>query len=75
VAMTGSSATTGTRPVDLSDLSEASSALWLAATAFLALLALYFVGVDQGAVSLFGGDSHVHEFVHDARHLLGFPCH
>nr|WP_241519470.1 CbtB-domain containing protein [Mycobacterium paraense] len=47
----------------------------MAATAFLALLALYFVGVDQGAVSLFGGDSHVHEFLHDARHLLGFPCH
>lgn len=57
------------------DLSAASAAIWLAATAFLALLALYFVGVDQGAVSLFGSDSHVHEFVHDARHLLGFPCH
>jgi Probable cobalt transporter subunit (CbtB) len=59
----------------LVDLSTASTALWLAATVFLALLALYFVGVDQGAVSLFGSDSHVHEFVHDARHLLGFPCH
>jgi hypothetical protein len=57
------------------DLSAASAALWLAATALLALLALYFVGVDQGAVSLFGSDMHVHEFVHDARHLLGFPCH
>jgi hypothetical protein len=57
------------------DLSAVSAALWLAATAFLALLAIYFVGVDQGAVSVFGGDSHVHEFVHDARHLLGFPCH
>lgn len=57
------------------DLSAPSTALWLAATVFLALLALYFVGVDQGAVSLFGSDSHVHEFVHDARHLLGFPCH
>jgi hypothetical protein len=57
------------------DLSGASAALWLAATAVLALLTLYFVGIDQGAVSLFGSDSHVHEFVHDARHLLGFPCH
>jgi hypothetical protein len=47
----------------------------LAATAFLSLLAVYFVGVDQGAVSLFGNDMHVHEFMHDARHLLGFPCH
>lgn len=66
------SETTGTRTIDLS---AAGAALWLAATAVLALLALYFVGVDQGAVSLFGSDSHVHEFVHDARHLLGFPCH
>jgi hypothetical protein len=57
------------------DLSAASAALWLAGTAFLALLALYFIGIDQGAVSVFGSDSHVHEFVHDARHLLGFPCH
>lgn len=57
------------------DLSASSAALWLTATAFLALLALYFVGIDQGAVSLFGSDSHVHEFFHDARHLLGFPCH
>lgn len=65
---------TGSRTRSL-DLSAASAALWLAATVFLALLALYFVGVDQGAVSLFGRDSHVHEFVHDARHLLGFPCH
>lgn len=66
--------TTGFRVRSL-DLSAAHAALWLAGTAFLALLALYFVGIDQGAVSLFGSDSHVHEFVHDARHLLGFPCH
>jgi hypothetical protein len=41
----------------------------------LALIAYYFVGFDQGAVSVFGADTHVHEFLHDARHLLGFPCH
>ena len=33
------------------DLSAARTALWLAATVFLALLALYFVGIDQGAIS------------------------
>ncbi|SPM34230.1 cobalt transporter, partial [Mycobacterium rhizamassiliense] len=66
------SETTRTRAIDLS---ATSAALWLAATTFLALLAIYFIGVDQGAVSLFGSDMHVHEFVHDARHLLGFPCH
>jgi hypothetical protein len=41
-------------------------------TALLALL--YFVGVDQSATSLVPG-TWVHEWVHDGRHLLGFPCH
>ncbi len=63
------------RKVGAVDLSAAKAVVWLTATAFLALLVLYFVGVDQGAVSVFGDDMHVHEFVHDARHLLGFPCH
>jgi hypothetical protein len=63
---------TRVRPLDLSAV---SAVLWLSLTAFLALLTLYFVGLDQGATSVFGGDTHVHEFVHDARHLLGFPCH
>ncbi|TRW80944.1 CbtB-domain containing protein [Mycolicibacterium sp. 018/SC-01/001] len=49
--------------------------LRLAALTLLALIVYYFVGFDQGAVSVFGADTHVHEFVHDARHLLGFPCH
>jgi hypothetical protein len=49
--------------------------LWLVGTAFLALAVYYFIGVDQGAMSVFGSDMHVHEFVHDARHFLGFPCH
>jgi hypothetical protein len=51
------------------------AAFWLAGTLFLALLVYYFIGVDQGATSIFGSDMHVHEFVHDARHFLGFPCH
>jgi hypothetical protein len=34
----------------------------------------YFVGAEQGATSLISG-TYVHEFVHDGRHLLGFPCH
>jgi Probable cobalt transporter subunit (CbtB) len=57
------------------DLSATGAAVWLSATAFLALLVLYFVGVDQGASSVFGDNMYIHEFVHDARHLLGFPCH
>jgi putative cobalt transporter subunit CbtB len=47
----------------------------LAVITLLALIAYYFIGYDQGAVSVFGSDTHIHEFVHDARHLLGFPCH
>jgi Probable cobalt transporter subunit (CbtB) len=40
----------------------------------LLLLAVYFVGAEEGATSIFPG-MYVHEFVHDGRHLLGFPCH
>jgi len=40
----------------------------------LLMLAIYFVGVEEGATSLIPG-MYVHEFVHDGRHLLGFPCH
>ncbi|HAT1618792.1 TPA: CbtB-domain containing protein [Raoultella planticola] len=43
-------------------------------TTLLVLLAIYFVGAEQGATSMFSG-TQVHEFFHDARHLLGFPCH
>ena len=61
--------------LDVQPLSLPTTALWLGGTTLLALLAYYFIGIDQGAVSIFGSDSHVHEFVHDARHFLGFPCH
>jgi hypothetical protein len=57
------------------DLSATKAVVWLSLTAFFALLVLYFVGVDQGATSVFGNNMYIHEFVHDARHLLGFPCH
>ncbi len=40
----------------------------------LMFVLLYFVGAEQGATSIVGGTM-VHEFVHDARHLLGVPCH
>ncbi|MEU9885263.1 CbtB domain-containing protein [Sphaerisporangium sp. NPDC051011] len=47
---------------------------WTIFAGVLALALIYFVGAEQGATSLISGNT-VHEFVHDARHLLGFPCH
>jgi Probable cobalt transporter subunit (CbtB) len=38
------------------------------------LLLVYFVGADEGATSILRG-TFVHEWMHDGRHLLGFPCH
>jgi hypothetical protein len=47
---------------------------WLIFAAMLFLVALYFLSAEQGATSLLSGTA-VHEWVHDGRHLLGFPCH
>lgn len=47
---------------------------WAVFAGLLLLLAMYFVGVEEGAMAIFNG-MYVHEFVHDGRHLLGFPCH
>ena len=47
---------------------------WAIFVGLILLLAIYFVGAEQGATSIFSG-MYVHEFVHDGRHLLGFPCH
>ncbi|WP_216215760.1 CbtB domain-containing protein [Amycolatopsis aidingensis] len=47
---------------------------WAIFAGILALVVLYFVSTEEGAVALFSG-GYVHEFVHDGRHLLAFPCH
>jgi hypothetical protein len=47
---------------------------WAIFAGLISLLAIYFIGVEEGATSLFSG-MYVHEFLHDGRHLLGFPCH
>ncbi len=47
----------------------------LGITAFIALAFYYFVGVDEGMTSVFGKSMVIHEWVHDSRHFLGFPCH
>ncbi len=47
---------------------------WAIFAGLLLFLALYFVGAEEGAISLISGMT-IHEFMHDGRHLLGFPCH
>jgi hypothetical protein len=47
---------------------------WALFFGVLALIALFFISADQGAISFPAGNA-VHEFVHDGRHLLGYPCH
>jgi Probable cobalt transporter subunit (CbtB) len=49
--------------------------LWPWTLLTFALVALiYFVGAEEGASAITSGNV-VHEWVHDGRHLLGFPCH
>jgi Probable cobalt transporter subunit (CbtB) len=47
---------------------------WALLGGLVLALAYYFIGAEQGATSVVSGMG-IHEFVHDARHLLGFPCH
>ena len=47
---------------------------WLLFAALVLVLVMYVVSAEQGATSLLAGNA-VHEWVHDSRHLLGFPCH
>jgi cobalt transporter subunit CbtB len=50
------------RPIPLDDIAP-----YALIVALIAVLLLYFVGAEEGAS--------VHEWLHDGRHLLGFPCH
>jgi len=61
-------------PLAVSPVSVLSVLPWLLFAGLLFLVAWYFVGAEQGATSLLSGTA-VHEWVHDGRHLLGFPCH
>ena len=47
---------------------------WLIFAGMLLLVTMYFISAEQGAAGMFSGNG-VHEWVHDGRHLLGFPCH
>jgi len=63
-----------TQPVTIAVIPFREWMPWALFGGLLMLLLIYFVGSEQGATSLFHGRV-IHEFVHDGRHLLGFPCH
>lgn len=69
MSSTAFSAETGALPIPVGAIIP-----WAVFGGLLLMLAIYFVGAEQGATSIFSGMS-VHEFLHDGRHLLGFPCH
>ena len=69
------SQTTAAAPtVEVPSIPLAELAPWALFFGLLAVLALFFISADQGAISLPAGNA-VHEWVHDGRHLLGYPCH
>ena len=72
--MAQSAAGSITQPVSIPVIPLRELMPWALFGGVLMLLLIYFVGAEQGATSLIHGRA-VHEFVHDARHLLGFPCH
>jgi hypothetical protein len=74
IAVPGSTPAPGVR-VTPEALSKGRIALILGITVFLAVAIYYLVGVDEGMTSLFGKTMVIHEWVHDSRHFLGFPCH
>lgn len=67
-------ATTASSPARAEPIPVSAILPWAVFAGLMLLLTVYFVGAEEGATSLIGG-SFVHEFVHDGRHLLGFPCH
>jgi hypothetical protein len=72
--MSPASASSISQPLSLPVIPVAELLPWAMFGGLLMLLAIYFVGAEQGATALFQGH-YLHEFVHDGRHLLGFPCH
>jgi hypothetical protein len=72
--MSQSSAAPTSPQVEVPSIPLSEIAPWAAFFGLLALLALFFISADQGAVSIPAGNA-IHEWVHDGRHLLGYPCH
>jgi hypothetical protein len=60
--------------VEIPSIPVAQLAPWAAFVFLAAAVILFFISAEQGLVSIVGGNA-IHEWVHDGRHLLGFPCH
>jgi hypothetical protein len=60
--------------IEIPSIPVAELAPWALFFGRLAVLVIFFISADQGAVSLPSGNA-IHEWVHDGRHLLGYPCH
>ena len=59
-------------PIPTIDLRELAP--WAVFIGLIASVVIFFISADQGAVSVISGTA-IHEWVHDGRHLLGYPCH
>lgn len=48
---------------------------WAVLVGLLALITLFFASTEDGATMLVSAGGYLHEFLHDGRHLMAFPCH
>jgi hypothetical protein len=69
-----SQAATVSPEFDVPTIAVSAIAPWTLFFALVAAIIVYFVGAEQGAFSVVSGTG-IHEWVHDGRHLLGYPCH
>lgn len=60
--------------LEIPSIPVAQLAPWAAFVFLVAAVVLFFISADQGILSIPSGNA-VHEWVHDGRHLLGYPCH
>ena len=66
--------TTAVPEIEIPSIPLGQIAPWALFYGLIAVLVIFFISADQGAVSIPAGTL-IHEFVHDGRHLLGYPCH
>jgi len=66
--------TTAVPEIEIPSIPLGQIAPWALFYGLIAVLVIFFISADQGAVSIPAGNA-IHEFVHDGRHLLGYPCH